>query len=370
MAITEAPRKMVPIAAPTVDDATAKAMEAVLKSGMLAQGATVAEFENSFASFIGTKYAVATNSGTAALQIALLAAGTGPGDEVITTPFSFIASANCAIYCGAKPVFSDIDARTYNIDAGLIEKKITPRTKVILPVHLYGQPCDMDEIMSLCDKHHLVLVEDACQAHGAAYHGKKAGSFGIGCFSFYATKNMTTGEGGMITTDDKAIADRSRVIRDQGQTKKYFHDLLSYNFRMTNFAAALGIGQLKVLNGKNDKRAANARYLTSGLSKIEGIVPPYTAPGRTHVFHQYNIRVTEKFRTTRDELQKRLADSGIGTGINYPLPIHKQPVYLQMGYEDRLPVSEKAAGQVLSLPVHPGVNDEDLEQIVRSIENA
>ncbi len=363
------PKKIIPIAAPTIDKYTMEAVKDVLKSGMLAQGAKVAEFEEAFAAFIGTRYAVATNSGTAALQVALLALGVGMDDEVITTPFSFIASANCALYCGAKPVFADIDAQTYNIDPHLIREKITPRTKAILPVHLYGQPCDMKEIMSLCAEYDLALVEDACQAHGAEYEGKKVGSFGIGCFSFYATKNMTTGEGGMITTDDKDIAEKARVIRDQGQIKKYFHDILSYNFRMTNMCGALGVHQLKVLNERNNRRIANARYLASEVSQIEGLVPPFIAPGRTHVFHQFTTRVTEDFHLTRDKLQQKLGEYGIETGVNYPLPIHKQPVYQKLGYNDSLPVAELASEQVLSLPVHPGVSEEDLKQIVRALQN-
>lgn len=370
MATITPPQKMIPIAAPAIDEATIAAIGDVLKSGMLAQGANVAEFENKFATFIGTKYAVAVNSGTAALQIALLAQGIGSGDEVITTPFSFIASANCSLYCGARPVFADIDGRTYNIDPRCIEEKITNHTKAILPVHLYGQSCDMKEIISLCDKYHLALIEDACQAHGAEYEGKKVGSFGSGCFSFYATKNMTTGEGGMITTNDKDIAEKSKILRDQGQIKKYYHDILSYNFRMTNMCGALGVHQLGVLAERNQRRINNARHLTSVVSQIKGLVPPFIAPGRTHVFHQFTIRVTNEFHLTRDELMQKLTGLGIGTGVNYPLPIHKQPVYVKMGYTDHLPVAEKASEQVLSLPVHPAVTDEDLAKISQALQNA
>lgn len=370
MADVTTSKKVIQIAAPTVDESTMNAVDDVFRSGMLAQGAKVAEFEEHFASYIGTKYAVATNSGTAALQVALLACGIKSGDEVITTPFSFIASANCALYCGAKPVFSDIDSKTYNIDPYLLRERITPRTKVILPVHLYGQPCDMKELMAICDQRGLKLIEDACQAHGAEYEGKKVGSFGIGCFSFYATKNMTTGEGGMITTNDKDIAEKARVIRDQGQTMKYFHEILSYNFRMTNMAGALGTYQLKTLDEKNNKRKANAKYLTNEISKIEGLITPFIAPGRTHVFHQFTIRVTSNFHLTRDTLQKKLAESGIGTGVNYPIPIHKQPIYQKMGYKYYLPVAEEASEQVLSLPVHPGVSEDDLKRIVEALKNA
>ncbi len=364
------PKKIIPIAAPTVDESTIEAVQDVLRSGMLVQGSRVEEFEENFAAYIGTKYAVATNSGTAALQVALLTCGIGRGGQVITTPFSFIASANCILYCGAKPVFSDIDGRTYNIDSRLIRGKITPRTKAILPVHLYGQPCDLKEITGLCEEYNLMLIEDACQAHGAEYEHKKVGSFGIGCFSFYATKNMTTGEGGMITTNTKDVAEKARVIRDQGQRRKYFHEVLGYNFRMTNMTGALGSCQPKALNENNDKRRANAEYLTSEVSRIKGLVPPSIAPGRTHVFHQFTIRVTEDFHLTRDELQQKLSEHGIGTGINYPLPIHKQPLYQKMGYNDHLPVSEVAAEQVLSLPVHPGVSKDDLKRMIWALANA
>jgi perosamine synthetase len=242
---------MIPIVSVSIDDDIHEAVTRVLKSGQLAEGPVVKEFENLYSKFIGTRHAVAVNSGTAALHVALLASGIGPGDEVITTPFSFIASANCCLYCGATPVFADIDIRTFNISPEAIEKKITSRTKAVIVVHLYGQPCDMDEIMAICKKHGLILIEDACQAHGAEYKGHKAGSFGIGCFSFYATKNMLTGEGGMITTNDDAIAEKAVAIRNHGRCGQYLHDMLGYNFRMTDIAAAIGIGQLNHLVERN-----------------------------------------------------------------------------------------------------------------------
>src|SRR4030042_19967 len=205
---------MIPIVSVSIDDYVQEAVTRVLKSGQIAEGPVGKEFENLYAEFIGTQYAVAVNSGTAALHVALLASGITPGDEVITTPFSFIASANCCLYCGAIPVFADIDIRTFNISPEAIKKKITSKTKAVMVVHLYGQPCDMDEIMDICRKHGLILIEDACQAHGAEYTGHKAGSFGIGCFSFYATKNMLTGEGGMITTNNETIAEKAAAIRN------------------------------------------------------------------------------------------------------------------------------------------------------------
>ncbi len=350
-----------------IDDESQKAVLEVLKSGQLAQGPKVEEFEKAFADYIGTNHAVAVNSGTAALHVGLLAAGIAGGDEIITTPFSFIATANCCLFCGAVPVFVDIDDETFNIAPHLIEKKITPKTKAIIIVHLYGQPCDMDKILSICKKHNLVLVEDACQAHGAEYGGKKVGSFGIGCFSFYPTKNMTTGEGGMITTDDEEIARKARLIRQHGQSQRYVNDVLGYNFRMTDIAAALGICQLKNLDVANAKRIRHARYLSERISQTKGLIPPYIAPNRKHVFHQYTIKVTESYKLSRDELQQKLYTNRIGSTIYYPTPIHRQPLYRSLGYDNSLPASETVANSVLSLPVHPGLIYAELEKIVEAL---
>jgi perosamine synthetase len=353
-----------------IDSESIKAVQDVLKSGQLAQGPKVEEFEKAFANYIGTKYAVAVNSGTAALHLALMASGIGQGDEVITTPFSFIASANCCLYCGAVPVFADIDERTFNITPDLIEKRITRKTKAVIAVHLYGQPCDMKEISAICKRHKLILIEDACQAHGAEYDGQKVGSFGIGCFSFYPTKNMTTGEGGIITTNNEDVAQKARMIRQHGQSKRYVHDVLGYNFRMTDIAAAMGICQLKNLDKTNEKRLENAMYLSKYISRIKGLVPPYIAPDRKHVFHQFTIKVTTGYPLSRDELQLRLTEQGIGTGVHYPIPIHKQPLYINLGYNDNLKIAETVAYQVLSLPVHPGLSNEQLGIIVKALIDA
>ena len=361
---------MIPIVSVSIDDYVQEAVTRVLKSGQLAEGPVVKEFENLYAEFIGTRHAVAVNSGTAALHVALLASGITPGDEVITTPFSFIASANCCLYCGAIPVFADIDIRTFNISPEAIEKKITSKTKAVIVVHLYGQPCDMDEIMDICRKHGLILIEDACQAHGAEYKGHKAGSFGIGCFSFYATKNMLTGEGGMITTNNETIAERAAAIRNHGRCGQYLHDTLGYNFRMTDIAAAIGIGQLNQLDERNIKRVNNAAYLTERINRIKGLIPPYTAPDRKHVFHQYTVRVTEEFGLSRDALKEHLTLNEIGSAVIYPVPIHKQPYYQELGYTDSLPISEKVAVEVLSIPVHPDLTNQDLQTIVQGLENA
>lgn len=358
---------MIPIAKPIIDEDEISAVTVVLRSGIIAQGRKVEEFEEAFAEFIGTKYAVAVNSGTAALHIALLLYGIGERDEVITSPFTFIATANSILFTGAKPIFADIEEETFDIASDSIVEKITPRTRAIMPVHLYGQPCDIKKIMRIADEHKLVVIEDACQAHGAEYEGKKVGSFGTGCFSFYPTKNMTTSEGGMITTNDKDIAQKASMIRSHGQRQRYLHEILGYNYRMTDIAAAIGLCQLGKLKEFNSKRMDNAKFLTKELSGIKGLIPPSIKSNTQHVFHQYTVRVTQDFGISRDELRKKLLEEGIAAEIYYPVPIHKQHLYQSLGYNDHLPNSEKAAAEVLSLPVHPSLTKKDLEYIVDTL---
>lgn len=354
------------IASPQIGKEEIKAVTEVMKSGMLAQGPKVQEFEEKFAKFIGVKYAIATSSGTTALEVALRAHGIKAGDEIITTPFTFIASANSVLYVGAKPVFVDIDEKTFNIDPGKIEKAITKKTKAIMPVHLYGQACDMTEIMKIAKKHKLAVIEDACQSHGAEWKKKKAGSFGTGAFSLYPTKNMTTGEGGMITTDSKEIYDQCNLIRAHGSKIKYYHDILGYNYRMTDMEAAIGIEQLKKLNKFNNSRIQNAKYLNQNLGKIKGIMVPEADKNAKHVYHQYTIRVTGEFPIKRDEVLKKLGEASIGTAVFYPLPINEQKVYKDLGYKANTPVAEEVSEQVLSLPVHPGLKKSDLAYIVKT----
>jgi dTDP-4-amino-4,6-dideoxygalactose transaminase len=349
---------MIYIAKPTIGPEEKQAVMEVMDSGIIAQGPKVKQFEEAFAAMVGVKEAVATSSGTTALHTMLLAHGIGPGDEVITTPFTFIASANSILYTGAKPVFVDIDPVTFNIDPNLIEAAITPKTKAIMPVHLFGLTCDMAPIMDIADRFNLVVLEDAAQSHGAKYFGKQAGSFGSGAFSLYPTKNMTSAEGGMVTTNDSDIAESCRVIRQHGMRRRYYHDELGFNFRMTDIHAAIGLEQIKKLDDLNSRRQANAKYLTDNL---RGVITPVTQPGYDHVYHQYTIRVPDE---RRNGLMDHLQENGIGYGVYYPIPIHKQIVYCEMGYNVYLPVSEQAALEVLSLPVHPSLTDVELETIV------
>jgi dTDP-4-amino-4,6-dideoxygalactose transaminase len=335
-----------------------------LKSGSIAQGPKVREFEQKFASYLGVKHAVAVNSGTTALHVALLACGIAPGDEVIVPSFTFIATANAVLYAGAKPVFADVREDSFNIDVDDVKKKTTEKTKAVIPVHLYGQPADMKELMDYSAEKKVAVIEDACQSHGALYAGRKTGSFSMGCFSFYPTKNMTTGEGGMITTDDGGIAELCSVIRNHGSRKRYYHEMLGYNYRMTDINAAIGLAQLEKLDGFNKKRVENAGYLTRRLRKLKGLITPAVLENRSHVFHQYTIRITEQFGLSRDEVVSKLGEKDIGTGIYYPLPVHQQELYKKIGYNVTLPVTERLAGEVLSLPVHPALRKKDLRYIV------
>lgn len=349
---------MIHIAKPIIGDEEKEAVLEVLNSGIIAQGPRVREFEKAFSEFTGTEFAIAVNSGTAAIHIALLAHDIGKGDEVITTPFTFISTSNSILFTGAKPVFADIEEETFNIDPDKIQEKITDKTKALLPVHLYGHPADMKAIMEIAEDHKLLVIEDACQAHGAEFNGKRVGSFGTGCFSFYPTKNMTTSEGGMITTDDKRIAEKARMLRDHGSRERYVHEVLGFNLRMTDISAAIGLCQLKKLPEFNKKRIENAQNLTR-LIRNEKIITPTVRENCRHVFHQYTIRVMDG----RDKIADTLNEKGIGTGIYYPIPIHKQKFYKGLGYNDSLPVSEKLANEVISLPIHPSVTSENLEYI-------
>lgn len=353
---------MIPIAKPILGKDEEQAILEVIASGQLVQGPKVHEFEARFAELCGVEFAVATSSGTTALHLAMMAHEIGAGDEVITSPFSFIASANCALYVGARPVFADIEPDFFTLDPAKIEAQITPQTKAIVPVHLYGQACEMEAIVEIAQKHQLAIIEDACQAHGATYHGRPVGSFGTACYSLYATKNMTTIEGGMLVTNDAHIAERARLLRSHGSPKTYQHVMLGYNLRLTDLAAAIGLVQLAKLREWNSIRRANAAYLTEKLSAVPGVVTPQVRANAEHVFHQYTIRIPD-----RDNAAQKLREKGVGVGIHYPTPIHKQPLYYDLGYRDVLPVAEKACLEVLSLPVHPSLTRADLDLIVQAV---
>lgn len=358
---------MIPIAKPLIAQEEMDGVMEVMRSGMIAEGPRVKEFEDTFAKYIGVDHAIAVNSGTAALHIALQARGIGEGDEVITTPFSFIATANSVLYTGAKPVFADIQPDTFNIDPEDIKLKITHRTKAILPVSLYGHPAEMGGILDIAEDYGLAVIEDACQAHGALFKGRMSGSFDVGCFSFYPTKNMTAGEGGMITCSDAKLAEKARMIRSHGSKVRYYHEMLGYNMRMTDIGAAIGLAQLKKVDGFNRKRIENAEYLSGLLKGADGIVTPTVRPYCRHVFHQYTLRVTGAYPLSRDELSQKLNKDGIGNSVFYPVPIHRQQLYRELGYDEAHPLAEQAAKEVISLPVHPSITREDIEIIAKKV---
>ena len=360
--------KTIPVAAPQIGDEERQAVLAVLDSGQLAQGPVVENFEQSFARWCGVGNAVAVSNGTAALHLLFLAHGLKAGDEVITSPFTFVSSANAALFVGARPVFVDIEPETYNLDPSLVERAITSSTRAIMPIDLDGHAAAIGELRDIADRHHLILIEDACQAHGATVDGVKTGALGVSAvFSFYPTKNMTTGEGGMVTTDDDELAQRVRLLRQHGATKRYQHEVLGYNFRLTELAAAIGRAQLAKLDRFNAARRRNAATLSRGLAGTRGLVLPTERQGYGHVYHQYTVSV----ETGRDRVQQRLYELGVGTAVHYPVPVHRQPFYVGMGYGSlSLPVSERAAAQVLSLPVHPGLIDSDLERVIESVRTA
>lgn len=370
---------MIPIVHPLLGAEEEAAILRVLGSGQLAQGEHVVTLEQRFAQMCHVQAATAVSSGSAALLLALLAHKIGPGDEVITTAFNFAATANAILLVGATPVFVDIEPDTYALDPIQVETALTRRTKAIIPVHLYGHPCDMGRLGQLAEAYSLALIENATQAHAATLEGRPVGSFGTGCFSFYATKNMTTGEGGMVTTNDPTIAEQVSLLRNHGQEARYYQIALGYNLRMTEIAAAIGIAQLEKLEDFTQRRIANATFLTEHLKGA--VQTPIVRPGYRHVYHQYTIRIPAK----RNEWVVKLATQGIETAIYYPLPIHQQPFYrrtpslfriLSPGRRAnvkggnpaaQLPATESAAEEVLSLPVHPALSEEHLATIVREV---
>jgi dTDP-4-amino-4,6-dideoxygalactose transaminase len=336
----------------------------VLESTQFVLGKEVAAFEELFAAYTQTSYVMGVNTGTSALHLSLLAAGIGRGDEVITTPFTFIATASAIDYTGATPVFVDIDPATFTIDPALIEAAITPRTKAILPIHLYGQPADMDPIMEIAKRHGLVVIEDAAQAHGAEYKGRRVGSIGdLGCFSFYPGKNLGAyGEGGAVTTNNPELARTVRMLRDWGAERKYYHDLKGFNYRLEGVQGAVLKVKMKYIEGWTEaRRAVAARYdqAFAGTSTRT----PAAAPDRRHVYHIYAIRDAQ-----RDTLQTFLHDHSVSTGIHYPIPVHLQRAFAELGHkEGDFPHAEAAAREVLSIPMYPELPQDQQELVIAAL---
>jgi dTDP-4-amino-4,6-dideoxygalactose transaminase len=349
----------------SLQDEILNGLTAVMENTAFAGGSFVARFEEEFAAFCGTKYAIGVGNGTDALWLSLLALGIGPGDEVITVPNSFIATAEAISYTGATPVFTDVREDTYTMDPDLLEKAITSKTKAIIPVHLFGQTADMDPIIGIAEKHGIAVIEDACQAHGAEYRGRKAGSIGkTGCFSFYPGKNLGAyGEGGAVTTNDAAVAEKVKMFRDHGQSKKYYHDVIGWNARLDGFQGTVLSVKLKHLNGWNEARRSHAATYSKLLSGVPGVKIPTIADYAKHVFHIYAVRIQG-----RDKLIADLGEKGISCGIHYPVPIHLQKAYAFLNLkEGSFPVAEKCASEYVSLPMFPELKPEQVEYVAEKI---
>jgi dTDP-4-amino-4,6-dideoxygalactose transaminase len=349
----------------TIREDLAAVWQRVLESAAFAGGPFVADFEKAFASFCGCEFALGVGSGTAALWLTLRGLGIGSGDEVITTPNTFVATAEAISFCGATPVFVDVDPQTYTMDPNLLEAALTPRTKAIIPVHLYGQPADMDPILAVAQRHGLPVVEDACQAHGAEYKGRKAGSLGhAGCFSFYPGKNLGAyGEAGAVVTNDAQLAEKIRILRDHGQTERYQHALIGWNDRMDGLQGAVLSVKLKHLEKWNEARRSHARFYARLLDGLEHVTIPREAAYARHVYHVYAVRVPR-----RDELAAALRQRDIWCGIHYPVPIHLQKAYEFLGHRPgSFPVAEQSARELLSLPMFPELTMEQIETVAAGI---
>ena len=354
---------MIPISRPDLGEAEEQAVLEVLRSGMLAMGRKTAEFEEAWATYCGVRHAIMMSNGTVALEAVLHALGIGPGDEVITVSFTFNATVSAILRVGATPVFVDIREDDFCMDPALVEQAVTPRTKAIMPVHLYGLMADMDPLVDIARRHALRIVEDAAQAHAATYRGRRAGQFGPAMFSLYATKNLMTGEGGFATTDDDEVADRLRLYRNHGMRVRYHHESLGTNDKPTDLAAAIGLAQLARLDERTERRRQNAARLSAGLP---GYLVPTVPAGREHVWHQYTVR----FPGQRQQVIDGLAERGVGTLVYYPVPVHQQ-AYLQAlvpGAADLdLPVTDRLADEVLSIPVRPDLSADELETVIAAV---
>ena len=358
---TAVPLRTIPVAKPIIGDEERAAVDRVLRSGMLAQGPEVAAFETEFAAaFELDRRCVAVNSGTSGLHLGLLAAGVGAGDEVIVPSFTFAATANAVRLTGATPVFADIEPESFCLDPEAVRAAITPRTAGIMPVHLYGHPAAMSELLAIADRHSLQLFEDAAQAHGASLHGRPVGTYGsFAMFSLYPTKNMTAGEGGMLSVADPGIERQLRLYRNQGMLRPYENEVVGFNCRMTDVHAAIGRVQLTRVAAWTARRQANAAYLTRHLT---GVTPPRVAAGALHVYHQYTVRVPEDRDRFADALQ---TEYGVGTGRFYPTPVHRLPPFADRPID--LPATDRAAAECLSLPVHPSVSADDLDHMLAAV---
>lgn len=351
------------IASPAIGDAEKQAVLAVLDSGHLVQGQVTEAFEQEFAAYHGASHGIAVNNGTTGLIAALMAHGIGPGDEVIIPSFSFFATASAVLFVQATPVFVDIDPATYCMAPAAVEAAITPRTAAVMPVHLYGLPADMTRLSQICSAYGLLLLEDAAQAHGASINGRRVGTWGTATFSFYPSKNMTTGEGGMVLTNDEQVATRLRIIRNQGMSRQYRHEMVGFNFRLTDLAAAIGLAQLQQLPEWTRKRQSNAHEFSAQLRTV---TLPCAPEGFEHVFHQYTVRAPEG--SDRDEAVKRLNERGVGARIYYPAGIHTQPIMQELGFGGaELSETDRATQTVFSLPIHPRLTREEREYIVQEV---
>lgn len=357
----------IPLAKPVFDEAMKNAALDALQNERFVMGESVFKFEEEFARYCGVKHAVSTSSGTSALQLSLIALGVKGGDEVITTPYSFVATANAVLHAGAVPVFADIDDRTFNIDPNLAKGKLTVKTGAVIPVHLFGFPADMKSILDVFGDHGCAVVEDACQAHGAEYYGRKVGALGdVGCFSFYPSKNMTVcGDGGMVVTNDEDVAHKVAKLRDCGRASHYEHDMIGFTARLNTVNAAIGRVQLRKLDEWNERRRAVAKSYGGLLSDLDEVVlPPDGGCGIVPVYHLYVIRTN-----FRDELRAWLEQNGVQCGIHYPIPIHLQPIYRRLfGYkEGDFPKSELLCKTALSLPMFPELGKGEVEYICGKI---
>lgn len=356
---------MIPITVVKIDPGVEALVGEVLASGRLAQGPMVERFEGLVADMCGTRHAVAVSNGTISLVAALQAAGIGPGDEVVTSPFTFVASVNAILECGATVRFADIDPVTFCMSPESLSERLTESTAAVMPVHLYGQAADMQAIEGVLAGREIPVIEDAAQAHGAESGNRRVGSFGLGSFSFYATKNISTGEGGAVTTDDDAVADRLRLLRNQGMRERYVYEIAGHNYRMTELQAAVGIPQMERIEEINDTRRANASKLSDALTDVPGVVVPTVRQGATSVWHQYTIRVTDGSAVDRDHMVAGLGQAGIGCGIYYPRTAYDYDCYRNnpnVVISD-CPEAERAAVEVLSLPVHPYLSDADIAEV-------